>query len=83
MFKSTPKSSSLAGELNSHSWNKPCLVKEPKHFTTDILSPSLLMIHNASRCCQHYVSKLQVQAKNHKPSRISYLHTMKRNKGIK
>lgn len=34
-------------------------IKEAKYFATNILSPCFFVIHDASRCCQHNITKLQ------------------------
>lgn len=44
---------------------KLSLIKETKHFPTNILSPSFLVIHDARRCCKHNISKLQFLLQSH------------------
>jgi hypothetical protein len=34
------------------------LVEEPDDLSSDMFSPRLLVIHNASTCCQNHVAKL-------------------------
>jgi uncharacterized protein YfcZ (UPF0381/DUF406 family) len=40
------------------------LVEEAKHLSSDVLSPSLIVIHDASRCCQDDVTKLRENSDN-------------------
>jgi len=44
----------------NHDLWKPQLVKEAKHFTTNILPPRFFMVHDARRRCQHNVAKLHI-----------------------
>jgi hypothetical protein len=38
-------------------------VEETEDLASDILPPGLLMVHNASRCCQHDVAELNKRNK--------------------
>lgn len=42
-------------------YHRHSLIKETQDFTTNILPPGLLVIHDASRSCQHNVAKLHAE----------------------